>query len=89
MFLYHRGFFAFVFFFIFSFFTLLVSIGLNSLLLPPVYENIVHAGFIHLVRTQNFPKSYNFLAPDRIRRCTFLGVRKISLSENFANVQSE
>ena len=41
---------------------------------------------IHLVRSQNFPKTYTPYPLIRTRTCAYQGVRNISFSENFANV---
>ena len=46
-------------------------------------------GVIHLVRTQNFPKTNISYPLIRTRACAYHGVRNFSFSENFAYVLNE
>ena len=51
-----------------------------------VFED--YQGIVFLVRTQNFPKNYNFLPPDTLTYGCVLeeGVKNISFSQNFVFV---
>ena len=57
-----------------------------------VIAAVFHQAIIHLVSTQNFPKSKHFLPPLPPPVCTYTGgyqeVKNVGFSENFAHVLS-